>query len=75
MLDDGEDAAEFADVYGVRPAGNWEGRTILSRLHPAASSARTTIRATLPAPNVSMIGLPRRRTLRIMTPAHSREHR
>src|SRR4051794_1091236 len=29
-------AAEFARVYGVRDAGNWEGRTILSRLEPAA---------------------------------------
>ena len=29
-------AAEFARVYGVRDAGNWEGRTILSRIEPAA---------------------------------------
>ena len=42
VLDDGEDAAEFADVYGVRPAGNWEGRTILSRLHPAADEDGAT---------------------------------
>jgi len=32
----GEEAAEFAAVYGVREQGNWEGRTILSRIEPAA---------------------------------------
>ena len=32
----GEDAPHFAETYGVRDEGNWEGRTILSRLHPAA---------------------------------------
>ncbi|HET9615056.1 MAG TPA: thioredoxin domain-containing protein [Candidatus Limnocylindrales bacterium] len=31
----GEDAPEFEAVYGVRPGGNWEGRTILSRIVPA----------------------------------------
>ncbi len=31
----GPDAGAFATTYGVRDAGNWEGRTILSRLHPA----------------------------------------
>jgi uncharacterized protein len=35
VLGDGP-AAEFARVYGVRDAGNWEGRTILSRIEPAA---------------------------------------
>jgi hypothetical protein len=29
-------AAEFARVYGVRDTGNWDGRTILSRIEPAA---------------------------------------
>jgi len=29
----------FASVYGVHDAGNWEGRTILSRLEPAVSEA------------------------------------
>ena len=32
----GRDAAEFAAIYGVRETGNWEGRTILSRIQPAA---------------------------------------
>ncbi|HET7473781.1 MAG TPA: thioredoxin domain-containing protein [Candidatus Limnocylindrales bacterium] len=31
-----EAAAEFGRVHGVRPGGNWEGRTILSRIEPAA---------------------------------------
>jgi uncharacterized protein YyaL (SSP411 family) len=35
--------AEFARVYGIRPAGNWEGRTILSRLEPAAADDGATI--------------------------------
>jgi len=44
----GPDAPLFADAYGVTPGGNWEGRTILSRLrtdedlaaaHGIASSA------------------------------------
>ncbi|HEX2755521.1 MAG TPA: thioredoxin domain-containing protein, partial [Candidatus Limnocylindrales bacterium] len=30
------DALLFATTYGVRPEGNWEGRTILSRIQPAA---------------------------------------
>ena len=33
----GPDAALFKAVYGVVPAGNWEGRTILNRLDPAPS--------------------------------------
>ena len=32
VLGDDAATAEFARVYGVRPGGNWEGRTILSRL-------------------------------------------
>ena len=32
----GDDAPIFAATYGVRDEGNWEGRTILSRLDPAA---------------------------------------
>ena len=32
----GDDADEFNRVYGVRPEGNWEGRTILSRIVPAS---------------------------------------
>ncbi|MCW4115047.1 thioredoxin domain-containing protein [Aurantimonas sp. MSK8Z-1] len=30
----GVDAAEFARAFDVSPAGNWEGSTILHRLHP-----------------------------------------
>jgi uncharacterized protein YyaL (SSP411 family) len=33
----GDDAPLFTGVYGVREEGNWEGRTILSRLQPAAA--------------------------------------
>ena len=33
----GEDADLFNTTYGVRDAGNWEGRTILSRIQPAAA--------------------------------------
>ena len=32
------DAKLFADVYDVTPAGNWEGHTILNRLHIARAS-------------------------------------
>ena len=32
----GEDAALFRATYGARDEGNWEGRTILSRIQPAA---------------------------------------
>jgi uncharacterized protein YyaL (SSP411 family) len=32
----GDDAPLFTAIYGVRDDGNWEGRTILSRLQPAA---------------------------------------
>ena len=32
----GDDAPLFTAAYGVRDEGNWEGRTILSRLQPAA---------------------------------------
>ncbi len=35
----GEDAALFAAAYGVRDEGNWEGRTILARVRPAAELA------------------------------------
>ncbi|HEY7131791.1 MAG TPA: thioredoxin domain-containing protein [Candidatus Limnocylindrales bacterium] len=35
LLGDGFD--EFAAAYGVRPGGNWEGRTILSRIQPAVA--------------------------------------
>jgi uncharacterized protein YyaL (SSP411 family) len=31
----GDDAPLFTETYGVRDEGNWEGRTILSRIHPA----------------------------------------
>jgi uncharacterized protein YyaL (SSP411 family) len=31
----GAKARRFAEVYGVREAGNWEGKTILSRIQPA----------------------------------------
>ena len=33
----GDDAGSFTATYGVRDEGNWEGRTILSRIHPAAA--------------------------------------
>ncbi|HUQ78610.1 MAG TPA: thioredoxin domain-containing protein [Patescibacteria group bacterium] len=33
----GDDAPLFTSTYGVRDEGNWEGRTILSRLQPAAA--------------------------------------
>ena len=33
----GDDAPLFTATYGVRDEGNWEGRTILSRLQPAAA--------------------------------------
>ncbi len=32
----GADAPRFRATYGVRDEGNWEGRTILSRIQPAA---------------------------------------
>jgi uncharacterized protein len=32
----GDDAPLFTATYGVRDDGNWEGRTILSRIEPAA---------------------------------------
>jgi uncharacterized protein YyaL (SSP411 family) len=35
----GEDAALFATAYGLRPEGNWEGRTILSRVRTTAELA------------------------------------
>src|SRR5439155_11057468 len=35
----GERFDAFAAVYGVRDAGNWEGRTILSRIQPVVSEA------------------------------------
>jgi hypothetical protein len=37
----GGEAAEFRAVYGVRDEGNWEGRTILSRLQPAVAEDGT----------------------------------
>ncbi len=36
VLGDEAATAEFARIYGVRAGGNWEGRTILSRIEPAA---------------------------------------
>lgn len=41
----GEDFAQFADIYDVTEGGNWEGHTILNRLHsldmlPAAEENR-----------------------------------
>ena len=41
----GERFDAFAAVYGVRDAGNWEGRTILSRIQPAVSEAGEIDRA------------------------------
>ena len=38
----GDDAPLFTAVYGVRDEGNWEGRTILSRLQPAAGDDGVT---------------------------------
>ncbi len=38
----GDDAPLFTAVYGVRDDGNWEGRTILSRLQPAAGDDGVT---------------------------------
>jgi uncharacterized protein YyaL (SSP411 family) len=35
----GAEAAEFERVYGVRDGGNWEGRTILSRVVPVQDDA------------------------------------
>jgi len=35
----GADAELFAAAYGVEPGGNWEGRTILSRVRDDASAA------------------------------------
>ncbi|MBV9553235.1 MAG: thioredoxin domain-containing protein, partial [Alphaproteobacteria bacterium] len=38
----GDDAALFKQVYDVTPEGNWEGRTILNRLHhPELADAET----------------------------------
>jgi uncharacterized protein len=37
----GDDAPLFTATYGVRDEGNWEGRTILSRLEPAAAEDGT----------------------------------
>ncbi|HET7728175.1 MAG TPA: thioredoxin domain-containing protein [Candidatus Limnocylindrales bacterium] len=37
----GADADMFAAAYGVGPAGNWEGRTILSRVRDDAAVAST----------------------------------
>jgi uncharacterized protein YyaL (SSP411 family) len=49
VLGDDAATAEFARVYGVRPGGNWEGRTILSRLEPEAAEDGTTIDEALEA--------------------------
>jgi uncharacterized protein YyaL (SSP411 family) len=49
VLGDDAATAEFARVYGVRPGGNWEGRTILSRLEPEAAEDGRTIDAALEA--------------------------
>ena len=40
LLDD--DAPLFTATYGVRDEGNWEGRTILSRIQPAAGDDGVT---------------------------------
>ncbi|MBO0711374.1 MAG: thioredoxin domain-containing protein [Acetobacteraceae bacterium] len=41
----GPDAAAFKSAYDVRPAGNWEGRTILRRLgDPATAEQEATLR-------------------------------
>jgi uncharacterized protein YyaL (SSP411 family) len=37
----GDDAPLFTATYGVRDEGNWEGRTILSRIQPAAAEDGT----------------------------------
>ncbi len=34
----GDEAAPFGRAYDVSPGGNWEGKTILHRLHPGARS-------------------------------------
>jgi hypothetical protein len=36
----GDDAGLFSTAYGVTDGGNWEGRTILSRVRPAADLAK-----------------------------------
>jgi uncharacterized protein YyaL (SSP411 family) len=36
VLGDDDTTAELARIYGVRAGGNWEGRTILSRIETAA---------------------------------------
>jgi len=38
----GDDAPLFTATYGVRDDGNWEGRTILSRIQPAAGDDGVT---------------------------------
>jgi len=38
----GDDAPLFTSTYGVRDDGNWEGRTILSRIQPAAGDDGVT---------------------------------
>ncbi|HUZ75429.1 MAG TPA: thioredoxin domain-containing protein [Stellaceae bacterium] len=49
----GTGAARFKEIYDVRPDGNWEGHTILNRLHhialgtPAAEAELTRCRAVL----------------------------
>jgi len=58
----GADAALFSAAYGVRDEGNWEGRTILSRvLHDAELAERFSapaaeIAATLAAARVALLG-------------------
>jgi uncharacterized protein len=37
-----DDVELFAAAYGVRPEGNWDGRTILSRVRSTAALAQTT---------------------------------
>jgi uncharacterized protein YyaL (SSP411 family) len=36
----GDDAPLFTATYGIRDEGNWEGRTILSRIEPAGGESR-----------------------------------
>src|SRR5207245_3406409 len=38
----GDDPPLFASTYGVRADGNWEGRTILARIQPAAGDDGVT---------------------------------
>ncbi len=39
VLGDNDDTKMFKAAYGVGPGGNWEGKTILNRLHPQPQSS------------------------------------